>query len=98
MFTREEEHSIIGQFLASNLRKGRSGLMYLCGHPGTGKTSSLNQVLQSLRKAALRNRVNEFQLFMYNAMTYTDVKNFALSLLQDVTQIKTGVTVDRLNR
>ena len=26
---------------------------------------------------------------MYNAMTYTDVKNFALSLLQDVTERKT---------
>ena len=35
---------------------------------------------------------------MYNAMTYTDVRNFSLSLLQDVTEKKTGVAVDRLNR
>ena len=35
---------------------------------------------------------------MYNAMTFTDVKNFALSLLQDVTEKKTGQAVDRLNR
>ena len=98
MFTRENEHRIIGKFLAGNLRKERSGLMYLCGHPGTGKTSSLNQVLQQLRAAASDGRVNQFELFMYNAMTFTDVKNFALSLLQDVTETKTGVAVDRLNR
>jgi len=29
---------------------GRSGLMYLCGHPGSGKTSSLNFVLGELFK------------------------------------------------
>ena len=98
VYTREKEHRIIGKFLSNNLRKGQSGLMYLCGHPGTGKTSSLNQVLQSLRKASHNGKVDEFQLYMYNAMTFTDVRNFALSLLQDVTEKKTGLEVDRLNR
>jgi len=64
--------------------------MYLCGHPGTGKTSLLNQILQSLRKDSHRGKADEFQLFMYNAMTFTDVRSFALSLLQDVTEKKTG--------
>ena len=72
--------------------------MYLCGHPGTGKTSSLNQILAGLRKDAQRGKANEFQLYMYNAMTYTDVRSFALSLLQDVTERKTGIRVDRLSR
>lgn len=35
---------------------------------------------------------------MYNAMTYTDVRSFALSMLQEVTEEKTGVQVDRLSR
>ena len=35
---------------------------------------------------------------MYNAMTFTDVKSFALSLLQDVTQKKTGIETSRVGR
>lgn len=72
--------------------------MYLCGHPGTGKTSSLNQILAKLRRAQSRGKVNEFQLFMYNAMTFTDVRSFALSLLQELTEKKTGEVVQRLSR
>jgi Cdc6-like AAA superfamily ATPase len=64
--------------------------MYLCGHPGTGKTSTLNQILQTLRNESLLGESDEFQLYMYNAMTFTDVRSFALSLLQDVTEKKTG--------
>mgnify|MGYP001626780497 CR=1 FL=1 len=81
-----------------NLRKGKSGLMYLCGHPGTGKTSSLNQILSRLRRASAKGKVNQFQLYMYNAMTYTDVRSFALSLLQELTEKKTGVLAQRLSR
>jgi len=55
--------------------------MYLCGHPGTGKTSSLNQILSKLRKDSRAGKVPQFQLYMYNAMTFTDVRSFALSLL-----------------
>ena len=72
--------------------------MYLCGHPGTGKTSSLNQILSKLRKAAAKGKANEFQLYMYNAMAFVDVRSFSLSLLQEVTEKKTGVPVQRLSR
>ena len=72
--------------------------MYLCGHPGTGKTSSLNQILSSLRHMARKDKADEFQLYMYNAMTFTDVRSFALSLLQDVTERKTDQQVNRLSR
>ena len=84
--------------MKENLRKRKSGLIYLCGQPGTGKTSSLNQVLATLRKDSGENRIPEFQLFMFNAMTYTDVRNFALSLLQEVTEKKTSMKVQRVGR
>jgi Cdc6-like AAA superfamily ATPase len=42
IFNREQEEQQIIQFLMDNYDKKRSGLMYLCGHPGTGKTSLLN--------------------------------------------------------
>lgn len=35
---------------------------------------------------------------MFNAMTYTDVRNFALSLLQEVTEKKTSMKVQRVGR
>ena len=35
---------------------------------------------------------------MYNAMTFTDVRSFALSLLQELTEKKTGVVAQRLSR
>ena len=35
---------------------------------------------------------------MFNAMTFTDVKSFALSLLQEVTEKKTSVETERLGR
>ena len=77
--------------MADNLRKSKSGLMYLCGHPGTGKTSSLNQILSKLRKAAEKGKEKEFQLYMYNAMAFNDVRAFSLSLLQEVTEKKNKV-------
>ena len=50
--------------------------MYLCGHPGTGKTSSLNYVLAQLRQEG----IHDFKPLMFNAMTYFDVKSFAFKL------------------
>lgn len=45
IYSREEELAQIGNFLKGNMNENKSGLMYLCGHPGTGKTSALNLVL-----------------------------------------------------
>lgn len=81
IYRRENEHNVITRFLVKNLDRQKSGLIYLCGHPGTGKTSSLNQILQKLRNAAAKGNCDEFQLYMYNAMPFTDAKSFALSLL-----------------
>jgi DNA replication protein DnaC len=42
IYSREKEEEAITQFLVQNIKTKHSGLMYLCGHPGTGKTSLLN--------------------------------------------------------
>ncbi len=70
IFNREVEEKQITDFLASNLNSSKSGLMYLCGHPGTGKTSLLNQVLSFME----HKKKEVFELFTYNAMTYSDVR------------------------
>jgi len=98
IFSREGEQRQISQFLVDNMNSRRSGLMYLCGHPGTGKTSSLNLVLSKIRKNNNSLLSNNHQLYMYNAMTYSDVKSFALTLHQDLTQGLTGQEVKKLGR
>jgi len=50
--------------------------MYLCGHPGTGKTSSLNHVLAQM----LSEKQYHFKPLLFNAMTYPDVRSFAIVL------------------
>ena len=51
IISRIKEQKAITQFINDNMpnkaqgKAGKAALMYLCGHPGTGKTSTLNYVL-----------------------------------------------------
>ena len=67
-----------------NIQEQKSGLMYLCGHPGTGKTSSLNLILSQLRKHADKRVIGDFHVLLYNAMTFFDVKVFSKTVLQSL--------------
>jgi len=78
IYNREDEHEQIKKFLVTNMEKGKSGLMYLCGHPGTGKTSSLNYVLSELKQQG--NYL--FRPVLFNAMTFTDVMSFMIVLYE----------------
>lgn len=78
IYNREKEHQKIRTFLSTNITRKKSGLMYLCGHPGTGKTSSLNYVLAQMKQEGKL----DFQPVMFNAMTYLDVKSFAFQLYE----------------
>ena len=69
--------------------------MYLCGHPGTGKTSLLNQVIARLSRDE---EIAEFELYLYNAMTYSDVKSFGITLHADVMERVTKSEPKRLLR
>jgi Cdc6-like AAA superfamily ATPase len=66
------------------MNQGKSALMYLCGHPGTGKTSTLNFVLSSFVSGDIQAKLlNNLQVSMYNAMTFKDVKSFCFQFLED---------------
>lgn len=71
IFVRDREKKVIANFIQDNMNARKAGLIYLCGHPGTGKTSLLNLVLSEMRAKNLNQEV-----FLYNAMTYNDVKSF----------------------
>ena len=76
------EKKVIRTFISENMSKGKSALIYLCGHPGTGKTSTLNYVLSSFVSGDIKAKlINKLSVSMYNAMTFNDVKSFAVHLL-----------------
>ena len=54
-------------------------MLYLCGHPGTGKTSTLNLVLSEMKASSYN-----IEVFMYNAMTYENIKIFGKHALDDI--------------
>jgi Cdc6-like AAA superfamily ATPase len=91
IFTRDKEKKVITNFINDNLSKQRSALMYLCGHPGTGKTSTLNYVLTNFVGGNIKaNLLNQLQVIMYNAMTFSDVKSFCIQLLEEQSAKLTG--------
>ena len=94
IYNRELEHKKINAFLTSNIAKKNSGLMYLCGHPGTGKTSSLNSCLAQLRE---ENNF-KFKPILFNAMDFRDVKNFGIVLYQKLHETFFGSTPTALKR
>lgn len=82
IFSRNMEKKVIRDFINDNMSKGKSALIYLCGHPGTGKTSTLNFVLSSFVSGNIKaNLINKLSVSMYNAMSFNDVKSFAVHLL-----------------
>jgi Cdc6-like AAA superfamily ATPase len=92
-----KEQKAIRQFINDNMpnkvsgKPGKAALMYLCGHPGTGKTSTLNYVLSGYVSGDVKaTLINQLEVHMYNAMTFSDVKSFCMQLLDDLSFKHTG--------
>ncbi len=66
--------------------------MYLCGHPGTGKTSTLHSVLSAVKLNEKEETIyDNLEIMLYNAMSFRDVKKFCIQLVIDLSYILTGV-------
>ena len=62
------------------MEANRSGLLYVCGHPGQGKTAVLNQVLFNHfgdLDSSLGGISEDLYILKYNAMRYTNSLQFA---------------------
>lgn len=84
IFNRDSEKKFMLGFVLKNLKKKKSSLLYICGHPGTGKTSTLNLVLSKINQDSKVNLMSPIEVFMHNAMTYTHVKSYGLVLLREI--------------
>jgi Cdc6-like AAA superfamily ATPase len=62
-------------FFNENIANTLSGFLYICGHPGTGKTTLLSQVLREITDE--NENVHSIKL---NAMSFKDF----LSLLNEI--------------
>ncbi len=67
-----------------NQTMARSGLLYVCGHPGTGKTSVINSIVKGLSRENEEVPVEEqVIIFNYNGMTFSNLKEFAIRMMLD---------------
>ena len=74
IFGREKERKIIEEFLESS--DSAKNLLYICGHPGQGKTALLEQVL--------RNDYENLRQFKYVGTTFETLEMFYKKLLLDL--------------
>jgi hypothetical protein len=86
---RKAEQDQITAFVNSNIQKGKSGLLYVCGHPGQGKTALVEQVLYREYgdfDSAYGGTDPRTFVLKYNAMKF-DADTFQKQLLQDFESI-----------
>jgi Cdc6-like AAA superfamily ATPase len=83
IYKRETEKERIINYLDTNYTKGKSGLLYLCGHPGTGKTSSLNALI----KTKFKIEYEHLMIFSYNAMSFRELSSFVSKLYEDLSEL-----------
>ena len=80
VFGRDRENEQVLSFLDKSIETAESGLIYLCGHPGTGKTSMLNQLLQTYEGDP------KIMILKYNANSYREFPLLLKDLVNQVNQ------------
>lgn len=72
---REVEEQAIKSFIDENIKADSSGLLYVCGHPGQGKTAVINQVMFDYfgdMDSSLGGISDDLYILKYNGMRYTN--------------------------
>ena len=72
IYCREYEKAQIKGYIESNKEESKSGLMYVWGHPGTGKSSILRVILQEFEEKIKNDTAfgNSLVIFNYNGMIF----------------------------
>ena len=88
MIGRKAEEQLIVSFIRDNIASQKSGLLYVCGHPGQGKTELVEQVLFEnfgMLDSSMGGTDETVWVLKYNAMRFnSDHSQFLRSLTQDI--------------
>ena len=87
---RDQEEQAIKTFITESIQSDESGLLYVCGHPGQGKTAVINQVLFDHfgdLDSSLGGIADELYILKYNGMRYENSQQFAQTLSQDLARL-----------
>ncbi|XP_068086170.1 origin recognition complex subunit 1-like [Anabrus simplex] len=82
---REKEFADIFRFIEGKILDKAGGCMYISGTPGTGKTATVREVMESLRQAVLRKDLPDFQFIEMNAMGLTEPRQAYVFILKALT-------------
>ena len=86
IYRRNYEKDQIKTFIDQKYENSESGLMYVCGHPGTGKTSIIRVILQEIY--AKTHTDDEYRtsimVFNYNGMIFKRLYEFSTQLIKDI--------------
>ena len=83
---------MIKQFIEDNIQQDVSGLLYVCGHPGQGKTAVVNQVLFDYfgdMDSSIGGTSETLFILKYNGMRFSSPFQFVESLLADLNTLVT---------
>ncbi|GAM20563.1 hypothetical protein SAMD00019534_037380 [Acytostelium subglobosum LB1] len=83
---REKEKDTIANFLELRLKKGNTsgGCLYIAGMPGTGKTSTVKEVIRDLQKKRSSNQVEPFEYIEVNCMELSDPHHLYIALYRKI--------------
>jgi len=84
---RDAEGDAIKNFIDNNIKSDVSGLLYICGHPGQGKTAVVNQVLFDYfgdMDSSFGGTSDQTFVLKYNGMRFSTPFHFVESLLADL--------------
>lgn len=86
IYCREYEKSQIKDYIDDNFSHNKSGLMYVCGHPGTGKSSIIRVILSELEKRQQEDAEyrSSLMIFNYNGMIFKKLFDFSTELIKDI--------------
>ncbi|CAI2364932.1 unnamed protein product [Moneuplotes crassus] len=85
IYRRAFERDKIIDYIHENIEESKSGLMYISGHPGTGKSSILRVVLKMLDMEMDKDQdlKETLHIFNYNGMIFKNLYDFSVQFIKD---------------
>lgn len=81
---RDEQYDQIFNFCYDGLNEKTSGVLYVAGVPGTGKTATMKKVLQKLNQLSDSQEIDDFEAVHVNGMTLATPKNIFIAIYKQI--------------